>query len=168
MEMHERIKELRKNYLHLSQTDFGNKLGVSRSVINNIERNVLARPEQKLSLIKLICKEFSVNEDWLINGNEPILMESDTFSLDEFAKQRGATATELQILKTYFELDPNTRQMLVEHFQKGLASTPAKDDPSVEDLEAEYKKSILNSVQKEDSTVSNTINDIDDIVANDK
>lgn len=53
MEMHERIKELRKNHLHLSQTEFGEKLGVSRSVINNIERNALARPDQKLSLIKL-------------------------------------------------------------------------------------------------------------------
>ena len=48
MELHERIKELRKNYLHLSQTEFGEKVGVSRSVINNIERNVLARPDQKL------------------------------------------------------------------------------------------------------------------------
>ena len=53
MELHERIKELRKNYLHMSQTDFGERLGVSRSVINNIERNVLARPDQKLSLMKI-------------------------------------------------------------------------------------------------------------------
>lgn len=63
MEMYERIKDLRKNHLKLSQEAFGGRLGVSRSVINNIERNVLARPDQKLSLIKLICKEFSVNED---------------------------------------------------------------------------------------------------------
>lgn len=118
--------------------------------------------------IKSICLAYNVNEDWLRYGTEPMRKLEPTFSLDEFAKQHGATETELQILKTYFELDPNTRQMLVEHFQKGLASTPAKDDPSVEDLEAEYKKSILNSVQKEDSTVSNIINDIDDIVANDK
>ena len=62
MELHERIKELRKNYLHLSQTEFGEKVGVSRSVINNIERNVLARPDHKLSLMKLICTKFNVNE----------------------------------------------------------------------------------------------------------
>ncbi|MGN0393865.1 MAG: helix-turn-helix domain-containing protein [Coprococcus sp.] len=68
MEVHERIKELRKNHLKMSQTAFGEKLGVSRSVINNIELNVLARPEQKLSLMKLICKEFNVNEEWLLNG----------------------------------------------------------------------------------------------------
>ncbi|MBC5710837.1 helix-turn-helix transcriptional regulator [Hungatella sp. L12] len=68
MEMYERIKELRKSELKLSQEEFGKKLGVSRSVINNIERNVLARPEQKEPLIKLICKEFDVNEEWLRDG----------------------------------------------------------------------------------------------------
>ena len=68
MEIHERIKELRKKHLKMSQTAFGERLGVSRSVINNIELNVLARPEQKLSLYKLICSEFGISEDWLLNG----------------------------------------------------------------------------------------------------
>ena len=89
MEMHDRIRELRKNHLHLSQTAFGERLGVSRSVINNIELNALARPDQKLSLIKLMCKEFSVSEDWLLNGTERMFIEPDTFSLDQYAKERG-------------------------------------------------------------------------------
>lgn len=122
MEMYERIKDLRKNHLKLSQKAFGEQLGVSRSVINNIERNALARPDQKLSLIKLICREFSVNEDWLLYGNEPMFVEPDTFSLDEFVKQRGATDLELQIVKTYFDLDPDTRKMLVDHFRKGITA----------------------------------------------
>ena len=63
MEMHERIRDLRKNHLKMSQTVFGDRLGVSRDVIKNIELNTLARPDQKLSLIKLMCKEFNVNEE---------------------------------------------------------------------------------------------------------
>lgn len=127
--MYERIRDLRKNYLKLSQEAFGVRLGVSRSVINNIERNALARPNQKLSLIKLICKEFSVNEDWLLNGNEPMFVEPDTFSLDDLLKQRGATELEIQIIKTYFNLDAETREMIVEHFRKGLSvSAPATVD----------------------------------------
>lgn len=124
--MCERIKELRKNHLHLSQTDFGERLGVSRSVINNIERNVLARPDQKLSLIKLICKEFDVNEDWILNGNGPMFIEPDSFSLDKFAEQHGATDLELRILKMYFELDPEVRRILVEHFKKGFIAAVEK------------------------------------------
>ncbi len=142
MEMYERIKDLRKNHLKLSQEAFGGRLGVSRSVINNIERNALARPDQKLSLIKLICKEFSVSEDWLLNGNEPMFLEPDTFSLDDFVKQRGATELELQIVKLYFDLDADTRKTLVSHFRSGLAAAitqnPALTVPNTpEELEAE-------------------------------
>ena len=143
MELHERIKELRKNYLHMSQTDFGERLGVSRSVINNIERNVLARPDQKLSLMKLICSEFNVNEEWLLNGTEPMFVQPDTFSLDDFVKSKGATGLELEIVKTYFELDPEIRRTAMEHFKRRLAAAVAADPAlivpeSEEELEAQY------------------------------
>lgn len=68
MEIYERIRMLRKEHLKISMEAFGNRLGVSRDTINNIEHNRLARPDQKMSLYKLICKEFSVSEEWLLNG----------------------------------------------------------------------------------------------------
>ena len=94
MEIYERVRELRKKHLKLSQTDFGEKIGVSRSVINNIELNTLAKPEKKVSLMKLICKEFNVNEDWLLNGNgemfnvtpaDMMVRLKDEFNLDDFS-----------------------------------------------------------------------------------
>lgn len=118
LELHERIRELRKNYLHMSQTAFGAKLGVSRSVINNIELNALARPDQKLSLIKLMCREFSVSEEWLLNGTEPMFIQPETFSLDQYLKERGCTALEMEIVKAYFELDAATRQKIFEAFER--------------------------------------------------
>ncbi len=122
METYERIRELRKNHLHMTQTDFGERLGVSRSVINNIERNVLARPNQKLSLMKLICSEFHVNEDWLLNGTGPMFVQPDTFSFDDFMKSNGATDFELEMLKTYFKLDPKIRKTAMDHFKRSLAA----------------------------------------------
>lgn len=118
LELHERIRELRKNYLHMSQTAFGAKLGVSRSVINNIELNALARPDQKLSLIKLMCREFSVSEEWLLNGTEPMFIQPETFSLDQYLKERGCTTLEMEIVKAYFELDIDTRQKVFEVFER--------------------------------------------------
>ena len=53
MEVYERIRQLRKEMLHLSQTEFGERLGVSRSVIKNIELDALVRPDQKEPLYKL-------------------------------------------------------------------------------------------------------------------
>ena len=118
MELYERIRLLRKDYLHMSQTEFGIKLGVSRSVIKNIELDALARPDQKLSLIKLMCKEFSVNEEWLLHGSMPMFVTPETFSLDQYLKERGCTALEMEIVKAYFELDAATRQKIFEAFER--------------------------------------------------
>lgn len=122
MEMHDRIRELRKNHLNLSQEAFGERLGVSRSVINNIERNALARPEQKLSLMRLMCKEFNVREEWILNGTEPMLVQPDTFSLDAFIKEQGMSDLELRILKRYFALDAKIRQDALAYFLGNLES----------------------------------------------
>ncbi len=113
MEMHERIKLLR-NGLKLTQEAFGNRLAVSRDMVNNLERG---RVEIKDYVVKLICSEFSINEDWLRNGVEPMHLEPDTFSLDNFVKSHGATDFELEIIKTYFELDPKIRAAAVSHFR---------------------------------------------------
>ena len=79
MEMNERIKFLRKK-LKMTQDEFGKRLGVTRDTIGNIELNRLARPDQKLSLIKLMCKEFNVNEKWVLDGTEPMFVQPDAFS----------------------------------------------------------------------------------------
>lgn len=118
MELHERIKKLRKEHLNLSQEAFGKKLGVSRSVINNIERNCLARPEQKLSLIKLMCKEFNINENWLLHGIDPMINKNNIFSFDEFLKEKEATELEIDIMKIYLSLDKDVRRKLMFDFKK--------------------------------------------------
>lgn len=133
MEMHDRIRILRKDYLKLSQTAFGERLGVNRDVINNIENNRLARPDQKLSLIKLMCKEFSVSEKWLLDGTEPMFIEPDAFSLDRFVKEHDADEIELEILKTYFRLDQKIRKAVIEHFKVHMANAVHPDTP--EELE---------------------------------
>lgn len=115
MELHERIRELRKNELHLSQEKFGEMLGVSRSVINNIERNVLARPEQKEPIIKLICKEFGVNENWIKHGDGDIfnlVYEEDEFTT--YAAEIGIGNNELfkRAIIKYGKLDPISKKVI--------------------------------------------------------
>ena len=143
METYERIRELRKKHLHLSQTEFGERLGVSRSSINNIERNALAKPEQKMPLYKLICSTFNVREEWLLDGIEPMYIEPDSFSLDDYVKARGAEKLELEIVKAYFDLDPEIRKAAVSQFRARLASAVAADPAllipeTAEELERQY------------------------------
>jgi len=60
----ERLKAVREA-LGLSQREFGEKLGVSRDVISNLEYN---RVQPKELLLKHICQLYGVNEEWLQTG----------------------------------------------------------------------------------------------------
>lgn len=135
MEMHERIKELRKNHLHLSQTEFGEKLGVSRSVINNIERNALARPDQKLSLIKLMCSTFGINEEWVLNGIEPMFVETPSTILDQLRKEYDLDDFTTNLILQYLSLNADQRQLVQDFFYKvtfkgNTVSTPSGEIPA--------------------------------------
>ena len=46
--------------------------------------------------------------------------------LDEFVKSRGASDLELDIMKAYFDLEPDVRKMIIEHFKSRLAA-PKRD-----------------------------------------
>ena len=149
MEMHDRIKELRKKHLKLSQEAFGEKLGVSRSVINNIERNCLARPEQKLSLIKLMCKEFNISEEWLLNGTGTMLVHPSAFSLDDFSEEHGITSLEREILKAYFEVDPEIRRNILEHIKSRLIVGPSSGSRPYETEEELVRMAPPGDIKKE-------------------
>ena len=70
-EINDRIKELRKA-LNLSQTEFGEKLHVSRGVINNIDHNIA---EPKALFIDNICLTYNVNRKWLDTGEGEMFRE---------------------------------------------------------------------------------------------
>lgn len=76
MELHERIKFVRKHF-KLTQEEFGNKLGISRSMLVNIELNRLSKPEAKEPIIKLICREFNVDYIWLTTGEGEMFSDDD-------------------------------------------------------------------------------------------
>ena len=74
--MGERVKELRK-VLGLSGEKFGEKIGVTRSAISDIERG---RNGLSDSNILAICREFNVNEEWLRTGSGEMFKD---MTLDE-------------------------------------------------------------------------------------
>lgn len=127
MEMHERIKELRKNYLHLSQTEFGERLGVSRSVINNIERNALARPDQKLSLIKLMCSVFDVNEAWLLDGTEPMFIQTPSSTMEQLRKEFNLDEFDFNLVYEYLKLGGEQRKAVRDFFYRVIDAEESVD-----------------------------------------
>ena len=133
--MNERIRYIRET-LNLSRASFGQRLGVSGDVINNLERG---RVEIKEPMVKLICTVFNVREEWLRAGEGEMYSPEPVFSLDRFVAERGATELELAIVKAYFELDPATRRTVLEHFKARLASAVTdEDEAEAEALKQDY------------------------------
>ena len=135
MEIDERIRELRKKHLKMSMEVFGKRLGVSRDTINNIELNRLARPDQKMSLYKLICSEFGVSEEWLLNGTGDMwdnkeaeygtLIDRVMTGENEFAKN---------IFKTFALFDDKDWEALQAMIEKYLNVASAEAVPDYEDI----------------------------------
>ena len=94
--INERVKEVRKN-LHLSQEELGNRIGLSKSGISNIEkgtRNVTAKH------VKLIATIFGIDELWLKTGvksNENIVKSekeaASSFAFMNYLKSFGYSIT---------------------------------------------------------------------------
>lgn len=116
MEIHERIKKIRIEK-KLSQEKFGEILGVSRDVINNIERNRLSRPEQKEPLYKLICKEFNVNYLWLTEGIGNSRPETPEELFDEIKVEYDLTNDDLELIKEICELEAAERAELKKYIR---------------------------------------------------
>lgn len=62
--MGERIRELRRA-LHLTQQEFAHRLGIKRGALANYE---VGRNEPIDAVVRLICREFQVSEEWLRTG----------------------------------------------------------------------------------------------------
>ena len=69
----ERVKEVRKS-LNLTLDKFGEKLGVGKTAISNIEKGKRNLTEQ---MTKSICREFNVDYIWLTTGEGEMFIKFD-------------------------------------------------------------------------------------------
>lgn len=130
MEVYERIRILRKEVLKMSQEAFAERLGVSRSVIKNIELNALARPDQKLSLYKLICSEFNISEEWLLNGTGDMYASNEAeYSALIDRVMTGQNEFAKNIFKTFALFDEADWEALRRMIDKYIDVADAEDVP---------------------------------------
>jgi len=119
-ELHERVRMVRE-HSKLSLSKFGDRLGVSKSVIANLEYNKVQPPEP---MIRAIAFEFAVNYEWLKTGKGSMAVtaeESDVAALtnimtgdDEFAKS---------LFRAFARLGPNEWRMLRNFMEEVILDT---------------------------------------------
>ncbi len=113
--MKNRIKKIR-NYMGLTQEQFAKQLGLSRNHIAQIETGKGIASDRTL---KDICREFSVNEEWLRTGTGDMfnLPEDETAALVSDLLEEPENEfyqSILELLRIYKQLSPESRNVLHE------------------------------------------------------
>lgn len=124
--INERIKAFRKSK-KLSQKQFALSLGVTQSGVSYMEQDGSTVSDAS---VKTICSVYGLNEEWLRSGVEPMVDQADTFSLDKYLQDKGCSPLEISVVKSYFQLDRDTRQAVYNYFQSRLDA--AKEHLSAE------------------------------------
>ena len=131
MSLNERIREIRKN-AKLNQTEFGEKLGVSRSVIANIELD-LNKTGVPDNIIKLICLTFNINENWLRTGNGEMFNQNSKSVLQQLREEFNLSDIEFAILDGFLKLSDKQREA-VENFLHNIL-TPQPPESVTQEIQ---------------------------------
>lgn len=111
MELHERIKYIRKDELKMSQEAFGNALGVGRDTVNNWERG---RVEIKEYALNLICKTFRVNYFWLVEESGDPFISTPDILIDSAIEEYGLDSFDRTLIEEYAKLPKESRTIIKE------------------------------------------------------
>lgn len=110
MSIQDRIKTIREE-LGLSQEKFGRRMGVSRDVINNLERG---KVEPKQLQLNHMCDVYSINPAWLIDGlnDETMFLDTADSLIATVASKYGLSEFETKFLKEFLKLSAEERAVL--------------------------------------------------------
>lgn len=112
--INERLKHLRKNVLRLTQSELGNTLGLGKAAVSKMESNTSTITEQN---IKLICKEFNVNYDWLVDGKGEIFIDTDRTTIELLADDYKLRPVEVSLIEEFVKHDEEERDVLLNYLQ---------------------------------------------------
>ena len=128
--MHERIRELRKS-LGLTGAEFGARIGLTNSTISRIESGQIVVTSQT---IRSICREFSVNESWLRDGEgEPFVHPDRKEVLEAYINEHFANRPvefRRDLLQVLLSFDPERPEWaMLEAIVHHLVSTMPSEAP---------------------------------------
>lgn len=104
MSISKRIKKLR-NFLKLTQVEFGDKIGIARNTVASYENGSRTPMEQT---IKSICREFDVEHLWLTTGEgEMFANKNDDDEIIELLNKALSGEDEFlrDVFKSFAKLD---------------------------------------------------------------
>ncbi len=130
--MKDRIRALRKA-LDMTQKEFAEKIGLKRNSVASYE---IGKNYPMDTVIKSICREFNVNEDWLRTGEGEMfiqLPEEDEIAayVSDLLEDDGENPLYLiikEIMHTYNEVSPKSQEILCDFSKRLLNNLSQKKE----------------------------------------
>ena len=101
----ERVREIRKT-LNLTLEKFGDKLGIKKGAVSAIETNRNSLTDQTALLI---CREYNVNYDYLMNGEGEMFCDLPQTIIDELCMQYNLDDLDRALVELYIGLPERCR-----------------------------------------------------------
>jgi len=140
-----RIKHIREHFKH-TQSEFAKKIGISTTHMNRIEKQTR---EPSNALLKVICIEFNVNEQWLRTGEGEMFVQKADDAVEAFLSKIKATDVEKTFIKTYVKLNDFQRKVFQDYLKEVQKELIPK---STNDIE-EYSKELTIAEEKQEYRV---------------
>lgn len=118
----ERVREIRKE-LGLTLEKFGEKLGVKKNAISQLENGRNALTDQ---MVKAICREYNVNYDYLMNGEGEMFDDLPQTVLDELCVQYDLDDLDRTLVEMYIEMPEQVRDYLKQEIRKRFLKEDTK------------------------------------------
>ena len=120
----ERIREVR-NTLGLTLEKFGDRLGVTKVAISNIEKGNRNLTEQ---MTKAICREFNVDYMWLTTGDGEMFIDNDDDFIERIERiMAGEDEARKNLFKFMLELSDDDIAALDRLMKKAIKFTQDKE-----------------------------------------
>ena len=165
MTENERVAQIRKKK-SLSMESFGEKIGVTKSAIGNIESG---RRGLTTQVAKAICREFNVSEKWLRTGEGQMMVERSGEEEIQEAIERLMTGEKSKFKKRLLMVLSNLEESewiilekrlheILDEKEKAPALTPEQE---IEEKVANYRKQLLEEKNTASQDFSRNLKDAD-------
>lgn len=124
--MKDRIKYLRKDVLGMTMEEFGEKVGLSKAAISQIESGKSGLSDVA---VKAICNEYNINEAWLRTGEGEMKTEQPEDEIDAVIKKYDLSEEVRVMLEQFVKLRSDHQEIIADYIESVAASlrgdTPA-------------------------------------------
>ena len=158
MSTKERVKTLRKE-LGLTLEKFAEPLGVGKTSISKIELGQVNLTDQ---MAKAICREYSVNEEWLRNGTGDMFaarpIGDDLKAKIDYYLPDESETFRLRLARMILSMDKEDMERLEAYARKYLFPED-EEDPTIDQKVESYRAELEAEAASEKSKASQTTKD---------